>query len=340
MTAVNSMTVLSPTLPPLDCAAEVERCAATLVDALTKRLHRRGVVLGVSGGVDSAVCVALAARALGPSRVFALLMPEKEFADDGTERARALCEQLGVPYVVEDLTNALEATAAYSRRDDAIRRMIPEFGEGWKQKVVLASDPLGDGRISYFDLVVEAPDGTRDRARMPADVYRQVVASTNMKQRLRKNTEYFHAERLNFAVLGTPNRLEYELGFFVRGGDGLADIKPIAHLYKGQVYALARYLGVPENIRNRPPSTDTYTLEQTQEEFYFSLPWAGMDHCLWSLHEGLPVDVAGRHLDLSADQMRHVWREIVGKRRVAARSLAPAVLVEPVSLETLPWENF
>ena len=124
---------------------------------------------------------------------------------------------------------------------------------------------------------------------MPPAAYLQIVAATNFKQRVRKMMEYYHADRLNYAVAGTPNRLEYDQGFFVKLGDGAADVKPIAHLYKTQVYALAEYLGVPEEIRRRPPTTDTFSLPQTQEEFYFALPYAKMDLCLYGHNHGVPA---------------------------------------------------
>lgn len=320
-------------VPVLDAEAEVARIGAAMVAALSRRLHRRGVVLGVSGGVDSAVCAALAARAVGPDKVLALLMPERDSSDDSTLRGRDLCERLGIPYVLENITGPLEAAGAYSRRDEAIRRLVPEYGEDWRQKIALASDPLGGARIAYFDLVVESPEGVRQKARMPADVYRQVVAATNMKQRIRKLTEYYHAERLNHAVLGTPNRLEYELGFFVRGGDGLADLKPIAHLYKTQVYALAEALDIPEAIRSQPPSTDTYSLEQTQDEFYFALAWQDMDRLLAARRRGMTAAETAGVMGLEAGQVEQVWRDCDGKRRMAARSLADAITVDPLDLE-------
>jgi NAD+ synthase len=179
---------------------------------------------------------------------------------------------------------------------------------------------------------VENPAGDQRRARMPAEVYRQVIAATNMKQRLRKMMEYYHAERLNHAVIGTPNRLEYELGFFVRGGDGLADIKPIAHLYKSQVYALAEHLAIPEIIRRQPPSTDTYSLTQTQEEFYYTLPWHQLDYALWAESQGLPAERVALALGATVEQIGQVWRDIRAKRRVAERGMADAVLVEEVAL--------
>ena len=209
-------------------------------------------------------------------------------------------------------------------------------GDGWRQKISLAEGMLDTDRISYFNLTVAVPDGTLQTERMPTDVYLTVVAATNMKQRTRKLIEYTHADARNFAVLGTPNRLEYELGFFVRGGDGLADIKPISHLYKTQVYALARHLGLPDDICNQTPSTDTYSLPQTQEEFYYALPYGEMDLILWAWqHDVTPTD-AGAVMDLRPDQVERAYRDIVAKRRAAERGLRDAVAVEHLDLSPRP----
>ena len=218
-------------------------------------------------------------------------MPEADSDPESQARAQRLCDDLGVEAVVEDIAPALTALGCYARRDAAVRRLVPDFGPGWRLKITLAQGLLDTDRVSWFDLTVADPDGALTTARMPTDVYLEVVAATNMKQRTRKLIEYTHADARNHAVLGTPNRLEYELGFFVRGGDGLADVKPISHLYKTQVYALAEHLGLPEEIRSQPPSTDTYSLPQTQEEFYFALPYAEMDLLLWAWHHDVaPAD--------------------------------------------------
>lgn len=314
----------------IDLAAEADRTEEFIRAAVGARLRRRGVVLGVSGGIDSAVCATLATRALGPQRVLALLMPERHSSPDATARALGLCQQLGIRHVVEDISDSLEALGCYRRAEEAIRRVFPLYGPGWRHKIVIAGDSLSKDAIPYFNLVVESPDGAQDSARMPSDVYLQVVAATNFKQRVRKNLEYFHAETLNYAVLGTPNLLEYDLGFFVRGGDGLADLKPIAHLYKTQVYALAAHLGVPDDIRIQPPSTDTYGLPQTQEEFYFALPYHRADLLLYAERNGVPEEEAGAAVGLSADQVRRALRDFAGKRRVAERGLAPALVVDGV----------
>ncbi|RTL70967.1 MAG: NAD(+) synthase [Hyphomicrobiales bacterium] len=312
----------------IDASAEAARIEAYLREIVGKTLRRKGVVLGVSGGVDSAVCVTLAKRALGADKVFAVLMPEKDSASKSTELGRLICEGLGVPYAVEDIAPALDALGCYRRRDEAIRTLFPEFGPDWKMKITVEGGALKQDRMNYFALTVQAPGGPLETKRMPLPVYLAVVASTNMKQRTRKMIEYFHAERLHYAVIGTPNKLEFDLGFFVRGGDGLADVKPIAHLYKTQVYKLAEAIGVPEAIRSQPPSTDTYSLPQTQEEFYFALPYNLMDLMLLAHESGVPAIDAARATNFSEDQAQRAFQDIVAKKRIATQLHQPALKIE------------
>jgi len=328
---LQSEALFDQTVLEIDCAEESRRVEEALRDVVGRQLRRRGVVVGVSGGIDSAVCAALAARSLGPDRVFGLLMPERDSSSAGTQRARALCEALGIPYALEDISGVLDQAGCYRRQEEAVRQVFPEYGPGWRFKIAVAADLLDCDRLNYFNLIVESPDGKQDKKRMPAEAYLQVVAATNMKQRTRKMFEYYHAERMNYAVLGTPNRLEYELGFFVRGGDGLADVKPIAHLYKTQVYALARHLGVPEEIRSQVPSTDTYSLPQTQEEFYFAIPYDRMDLLLYAFTHEVPAGEAGQVMGLSDKQVERVYRDIVAKQRAAALLSAAPILVTRAS---------
>ena len=314
----------------LDCASAARAIEEFIRHTVGRQLHRRGAVVAVSGGVDSAVCATLAARALGPERVLGLLLPERDASPDGTMRARKLCEGLGIGCEVEDITPVLESLGCYRRRDEAIRKLFPEYGPGYRQKIAVADDLVGQDRVNYFSLIIEPPDGRQSKQRMPLDVYLAVVAATNMKQRVRKLLEYYYAERLNYAVVGTPNRLEYDLGFFVRGGDGLADLKPIAHLYKTQVYAMARHLDLPDEICRRVPTTDTYSLPQTQEEFYFALPYDRMDLALYAFRHDVPAVEAGPVLSLTAEQVERVYRDIVAKKRTAALLHQQALLVENV----------
>jgi NAD+ synthase len=313
----------------IDAAAETARIATTVREQIQKHLRRRGAVIGLSGGIDSSVCAALCVEALGAKNVFAILMPEKDSDSDSLRLGRMLAAELRIEHVVEDIAPMLTAGGCYERRDAQIRKLVPEFGPGWGCKVAIANPLKGEG-FSLTMLVVQSPDGTQHKLRMPLDAYLGIVAATNMKQRTRKQIEYYHADRLNYAVIGTPNRLEYDQGFFVKNGDGAADVKPIAHLYKSQVYALAEHLGVPEEIRRRPPTTDTWSLTQSQEEFYFSLPYREMDLCLFALNNGVPADAVGAAAGLTAEQVERVWRDIASKRRTTAYLHEPPMLVEPV----------
>ncbi|ESZ09188.1 NAD(+) synthase [Mesorhizobium sp. M1060] len=297
----------------IDPAAETDRIVAALREQL-RGIRKRGLVLGLSGGIDSSVSAALAARAVGHQNVLCVLMPESDSDPESLRLGHLVADTFGVEAVVEDIGPTLRAMGCYERRDAFIRELVPDYGEGWASKIVIANVLEGEG-YNISSLVVQDPQGKQTKLRMPVAVYLGIVAATNMKQRTRKQLEYYHADRLNFAVLGTPNRLEYDQGFFVKNGDGAADVKPIAHLYKTQVYALAAYLGIPEEVRNRPPTTDTYSLAQTQEEFYFSLPYDRMDLCLYGLNNGVSAEVVGQAAGLTASQIERVWADIAAKRK-------------------------
>ena len=310
----------------LDAEAETRRIAAALREQVLHRLRRRGIVIGLSGGVDSSVTAALCAAAFGPQRVLAVFMPERDSDPDSLRLGQLVAQRFGLPAVTKDIAGMLAASGCYARRDAAISSVIPEFGEGWTCKVVLDADMRARG-YNLSALVVRSPDGAEQRRRLPLDAYLAIIAATNMKQRTRKQIEYYHADRLNFAVAGTPNRLEYDQGFFVKNGDGAADVKPIAHLYKTQIYQLAEHLGVPEEIRRRPPTTDTWSMPQSQEEFYFSVDHTTMDLCLCALERGAPAHEAAEAAGLTAGQVEAVWKDIAAKRKVAAYLHAPPLTI-------------
>jgi NAD+ synthase len=317
--------MISRSVLELDAAAEAERIARALRGTVLGRLRRRGAVLGLSGGVDSSVVAALCARAFGRERVLGLLMPERDSSPDALRLGRLLAESLGIETLVEDIAPALDALGCYRRQTEAIRSLVPDYGEGWKCKLVLPSIVEAE-RLNVTRLTVQSPQGEVSSVRLTPAAYLQIVAATNYKQRVRKMTEYYHADRLGYAVAGTPNRLEYDQGFFVKQGDGAADVKPIAHLYKTQVYALAAHLGVPEEIRSRPPTTDTFSMPQTQEEFYFALPYDRMDLCLYALDQGIGAAEVAPAVALAPEQVERVFRDIQAKRRTTQYLHLPALL--------------
>lgn len=313
----------------LDPAVEVNRITENLREQVLGQLRRRGAVVGISGGIDSSVVAALCALAFGKEKVLGLFMPEHHSSDDALMLGKMLAGHFGIEAIVEDIAPALEGLGCYRRQEEAIRMIVPEYGEGWKCKLVLPSI-LESERLNITKLTVQSPSGEVTTVRLPLNAYLQIVAATNFKQRVRKMTEYYHADRLNYAVTGTPNRLEYDQGFFVKQGDGSADIKPIAHLYKTQVYQLAEYLGVPEEIRRRPPTTDTFSMPQTQEEFYFALPYDRMDLCLYALNHGVSAEEVAPVVGITPSQVERVYKDIAAKRRAARYLHMRPLLVEPV----------
>lgn len=315
----------------LDARMEVDRIVQILREQVFGTLRRRGVVVGLSGGIDSSVVASLCARAFGKDKVLGIFMPERHSSGDSLRLGRSVAAQLGIDTILEDIAPALEAVGAYRRQIEAIQTVVPQYGDGWKCKLVLASVLESNG-LNITRLAVQDPEGKTDTVRLSPAAYLQIVAATNYKQRLRKMTEYYHADRLNYAVAGTPNRLEHDQGFFVKQGDGIADLMPIVHLYKTQVYQLAEYLGVDEEIRRRPPTTDTFSMAQSQEEFYFALPYRLMDLCLYGLNHGISADEVAAAAGLTAAQVEKVFKDIDSKRRAArylhARPLLSAAVGE------------
>ena len=315
----------------IDAAHVATRIEARMREGIFEQLKRKGAVLGLSGGIDSSVAAALCVRALGRDRVLGLLMPEADSAEDTSRLAQLLADFLGIRTVAEDITPILQAAGCYQRRDEAIRLVVPEYGEGWKCKLVLPT--LGDGSAyPVFSIVVRSPAGMETRMRLTPEAYLGIVAATSFKQRIRKMMEYYYGDRLHYAVVGTPNRLEYDQGFFVKYGDGAADLKPLAHLYKTQVYQLGQYLQIPREIRLRVPTTDTYPLPQSQEEFYFAVAYDKMDLCLYGMNHDVPAADVAEATGLTVDQAEQVYRWIESKRSATRYLHTPPLLVENVDL--------
>jgi NAD+ synthase len=296
----------------IDCAKQTDVIVAEM-RRLMSSFKRRGIVIGLSGGIDSSVTAALAVRAFGPERVFGIHMPDRDSSADTLTFSRSVSTRFGFDSTLEDITPILESVGCYSRQESAIQLAVPEYGAGWKSKMVI-ENVLQNDSFNYFSIVAQSPEGERIKRRLSREAYLGILAATNFKQRVRKMMEYYHADRLNFAVAGTPNLLEYDQGFFVKLGDGAADVKPIAHLYKTQVYQLAEFLDVPAEIRSRPPTTDTYSLEQGQDEFYFSLPYEKLDLCLYGKNHGVSPDAVGPLIGLSREEVERVYNDIDQKR--------------------------
>ncbi len=313
----------------IDPAEVTNALVRQMREVIGRKFHKRGAVIGVSGGIDSSVCLALTVRAFGADKVLSLALPETDSNPESEELAHELAEQFGVELIVENMTPALDGFGTYQRRDEAIKRVFPEFDSTYKSKIVLPDNLMKKETLNVFYLTIIAPDGQEKTARLPLQEYLQIVAASNFKQRSRMAMLYYHAERLNYGVIGTPNKNELDQGFFVKWGDGGADIKPIAHLFKTQVYQLAEYLDIPKKIQERPPTTDTYSAESTQEEFFFRVPFEIGDLVAFGMErKALPSEIASA-AGISEEQVIRIQNDI--KRKIKTTEYLKA---GPVYLES------
>ncbi len=300
----------------IDAAAEAARIVERMRQIVGRDLHRQGAVIGISGGIDSSVCLALSARAFGPEKVLGITMPESDSNPLSAVLARKLARQYGVPYIVEDMTAALAGFGTYRRRDEAMKNVFPEYDSTYRAKIILPSALGEKDQINVFRLKIISPEGEEKTERIPLKEYLQIVAASNFKQRSRMSMLYYHADRLNYAVIGTGNKNEHEQGFFVKYGDGGADIKPIAHLFKTQVFQMAAYLGVPREIQERTPTTDTYSAECTQEEFFFRVPFEIGDLIWYAMEKNVPAGDVARELGLDEARIVNIQNDI--RRKIKA----------------------
>lgn len=298
-----------------DIENEVDRITVRLKQDILGVLNRNGAVVGISGGIDSSVTLALAVRALGADRVLGIMLPERESSDESKEFALKLAARFNVRTIEENITRSLEGFNCYQRRDEAVCSIFPYFNPvDYKMKIGINKSGVNQNLPPVFSITIVNNEGKQQSKLLPIKEYLQIVASSNFKQRCRMSMLYYHAERMYYAMLGTPNKHEVEQGFFVKHGDGAADIMPIAHLYKSQVYQLAEHLGVPQEIINRTPTTDTYTAEQTQEEFFFQMPYYEMDIIWYGMENDIAPSEIGTFLGISTNEIELLYKNVRRKQ--------------------------
>lgn len=312
-------TQLKPFSKDILYISDIESLCDSIIDKLKNDvahvLHRRGGVVGISGGIDSSVCLALTARAFGPEKVLGIMLPEQDSSGESKRLAIKLADSFGVQTLEENITKALDGFGCYRRRDEAIARVVKDFDPRLDKAKIEIKQNIGENIPAIFSITVIKPNGEVISKLLPANEYLQIVAATNFKQRSRMTMLYYHAERLHYAVIGTPNKHEVEQGFFVKYGDGGADVMPIGHLYKTQVYQIARYLGVPQEIIDRTPTTDTYTAEQTQEDFFYQLPFEVMDLIWYGWENNYPAEEVGTVMGKSTKEIQNIYKSFERKKK-------------------------
>ncbi len=299
-----------------DIAALSDHLGNMLKEEIFVKHKRRGAVIGISGGIDSSVSMALAAKYIGPERVFGVMMPEKDSSPDSESLAEKLAKKFGVPHIVENIRPALEGFKCYERRDEAIKRVFPDFNPLTdKSKIGINKTGLDQKLPPLFYLTVIDKDGNSQSKIIPVNEYLQIVAASNFKQRCRMSMVYYYAEKMHYVVIGTANKHEIDQGFFVKFGDGGADFYPQANLYKTQVYQLAEHLGVTREIIERTPTTDTYSAEQTQEEFFYQLPFEIMDPLWYGYENDYDPAEVGEAMNIPADEVKIIFGNFTRKKK-------------------------
>lgn len=315
----------------IDPEGETQRICEFITQQVLSEYKRKGVVIGLSGGVDSALLACLCVRALGPERVQGLLLPEKESSPESAVFATEQAAALGIRTETVDITPLLEAFGVYEERNAIVRGLCESYDPTTDEmKITLPADLLNRDSLNVFSLIVKKPSGREFSYRLRPDQLNAIASAQNVKQRTRMIQLYFLAEKLHCVVGGTTNGTEMDQGFFVKYGDGGADIEPLAHLYKTQVFQLAEHVGVIGEIRTRTPTPDTWPGGVTDEEFYFRMPFKTLDLLLFAWNEGFSADDVCRALDLTAEQVNRAFRDFQSKQRTTwhMRALPPSLLKE------------
>ncbi|HTY47960.1 MAG TPA: NAD(+) synthase [Methanomassiliicoccales archaeon] len=296
----------------LDCDREIERICS-FIKQQTTSMKREGVVVGLSGGIDSALSSSLCVEALGKESVLGLILPEKESNPISAQYAKKHARRLGIKILEIDITPVLEGFGTYEKRDAIIRKMVPDYEPDSRIKITLPGNLLARDAYNFFTLNIMRRNGEVSSCRLNKATLNGIVAATDTKQRTRMMQLYYYAEMNNYLVCGTTNRSEQMQGFFVKYGDGGVDIEPIAHLYKTQVYQISRRLGVMKEILDRVPSPDTFSYEVSDEEFYFRMPYDVLDLLLYAWENKIGIPEVCEALDLEEQQVARAFREIANK---------------------------
>jgi NAD+ synthase len=310
--------IFSSDILKIDPDIELEKLSKFIVEQLRVVFRRKGVIVGLSGGIDSACMAAVAAHAVGKDKVVGLILPETESNPISSEYATKHAESLGIEHRQINIAPTVDSVVQYKWRDEFIQKLVPEYQPGFKYNITLPTDLLDRDAFSFYLLQVQIPDGQLIKKRLNLDEFRAITSFANIKIRSRMLHLYAEAEKRNLVVVGTTNRTEYILGDFCKYGDGGTDIEPITHLYKNQIYQLSEYLQVTPEIIERQPSPDTFSLPVSDQEFFFRISFDKLDHLLYAWEHKVPEKEVAQVLGLTEDAVRRAFNDFTSKYRATA----------------------
>jgi NAD+ synthase len=298
-------------------AAQVAERIENFIRQKVDEFHRDGAIVGMSGGLDSAVVASLAARALGPEKVRALLLPERDSSPDSKTDALLEIERLGLPHQEVSLTPMLSAMGIYGLtplRLLGVRSLKAAIVQHQHrvQAEALGEMPFRAGLLGTRDL------GDKKELIDTGQAY------TRVKHRMRMVALYYYADLENRLVLGTTNRSEAMTGFVVKWGDNVADVEPLNPLYKTQVRELAKYLGVSERVLDKAPSPDL--IPGIVDGLALGIDYETLDRILWGIEQGWETERIVAAMSVTAAQVENV-REM-HRRSEHMRTLPPSPSLE------------
>lgn len=307
-----------------------EKLPPFMKEAVQGQFKKDGIVIGVSGGVDSAVIATLAVEALGPDRVYGLILPEKESTPSSRELAIPLCRKLKIPFSEVPITPMLEAFDIYSRKETLFRELFPQYDPSiHSTNLFLPSGITSESLLALPSIRLSDKNGSISTKRLSAPQYLNFISLQNVKQRTRMILLYLQAEKMNYVVSGTTNKSELLCGYFVKFGDGGVDLEPIANMYKLQVYKIAELLNIDKKIISRAPSPDTWSHFTSDEDFYLRMPYEILDQLLYSEEHNIPAEIVRECTGLTSGQMNSALKHIHSMKNASRMiQLAPPVYMK------------
>lgn len=306
-----------------------EKLTVFIKETVSHQFRKEGIVIGVSGGLDSAVVSALSVAALGPDRVFGMILPEKESSPSSRELGIDLCEALKIRYEEVPITPMLESFNIYSRKEALIRELFPQYDPAI-HTTSLSRPPMitAEKVLNIPSLILLKKREVVSTKRLSAAQFFNILSLQNVKQRTRMIVEYMFAEKMNYAVCGTTNKTELLTGFFVKYGDGGVDLEPIANCYKLQVYKLAELLHIDARIIYRAPSPDTWSHFTSDEEISLRVPYNILDQLLYAEENHLPKEIVQQSTKLDMEHLEWTNKHILSLKNAARiLQLSPPVCV-------------